>query len=76
MMPFEPGKRFGWCVLSPGIDDEWDVGHWNGEGWFNTMGVRIEPATGEKCARCWIVRTLGADPAHPTLCERCSGVLA
>ncbi|HWP66130.1 MAG TPA: isoleucine--tRNA ligase [Candidatus Limnocylindria bacterium] len=40
------------------------------------LGVRIEPAPGEKCARCWIVRPLGADAAHPSLCERCSGVLA
>jgi len=40
------------------------------------LGVRIEPATGEKCARCWIVRTVGTNPEHPTLCERCSGVLA
>jgi isoleucyl-tRNA synthetase len=40
------------------------------------LGVRIEPATGEKCARCWIVRTVGTNPEHSTLCERCSGVLA
>jgi isoleucyl-tRNA synthetase len=43
---------------------------------LDALGVRIEPAAGAKCARCWIVRSVGSDAAHPTLCERCSGVLA
>jgi isoleucyl-tRNA synthetase len=40
------------------------------------LGIRIEPASGAKCARCWIVRPVGGTPAHPTLCARCVGVLA
>ncbi len=40
------------------------------------LRVRIERATGEKCPRCWTVRTLGADPRHPEVCERCAAVLA
>ena len=40
------------------------------------LGVLVERATGAKCARCWLVRPLGADPRHPTLCSRCAGVLA
>jgi isoleucyl-tRNA synthetase len=40
------------------------------------LGVRIEPAPGEKCERCWIVRPVGSVAAHPTLCDRCARVLA
>jgi isoleucyl-tRNA synthetase len=40
------------------------------------LRVRIERATGEKCPRCWMVRTPGADARHPDVCERCAAVLA
>jgi len=43
---------------------------------LNGLGVRIEPAAGTKCERCWIVRAVGSTAGHPTLCERCTGVLA
>jgi isoleucyl-tRNA synthetase len=47
-------------------------------------GVRIEPdpaepvaaistAPGSKCARCWrVLPEVGAEPAHPALCQRCA----
>jgi isoleucyl-tRNA synthetase len=38
--------------------------------------VTIEKATGAKCERCWYVRPVGKNPVHPTLCERCTGVVA
>jgi isoleucyl-tRNA synthetase len=39
--------------------------------------VTVEPAPGEKCERCWLVLpTVGADPTHPTLCDRCSSVVS
>jgi isoleucyl-tRNA synthetase len=32
----------------------------------------VEPAAGEKCARCWrVLAEVGSEPAHPTLCLRC-----
>jgi isoleucyl-tRNA synthetase len=40
------------------------------------LGVRIEPASGEKCERCWIVRPVGVSDAHPKLCARCVEVVA
>ena len=40
------------------------------------LRVGIERAAGAKCARCWITRALGVDPAHPDLCERCAAVVA
>ena len=40
------------------------------------LRVRIERATGEKCPRCWMVRTLGVDARHPEVCDRCATVLA
>jgi isoleucyl-tRNA synthetase len=41
-----------------------------------SVEVEVEPATGEKCPRCWNFRRLGVDPTHPEVCERCAGVLA
>ncbi|OOR89422.1 isoleucine--tRNA ligase [Moraxella caviae] len=36
------------------------------------LGVRIAPAVGEKCVRCWHIRTdVGANAEHPELCGRC-----
>ena len=37
------------------------------------LGVAVKTAEGEKCDRCWMIHPqLGTDPAHPTLCPRCS----
>jgi isoleucyl-tRNA synthetase len=42
-----------------------------------TPGVRVEPATGTKCQRCWrFVPEVSADPAFAGLCSRCVGALA
>ncbi|MBE7059359.1 MAG: isoleucine--tRNA ligase [Ruminococcaceae bacterium] len=37
--------------------------------------VKVEEAKGEKCERCWLIRDLGTDPKHPTLCPRCASVM-
>ncbi|MDR3315309.1 MAG: isoleucine--tRNA ligase [Coriobacteriales bacterium] len=37
--------------------------------------VSVEVAAGEKCPRCWNIRTLAEDPAHPEVCSRCAAVL-
>jgi isoleucyl-tRNA synthetase len=38
-------------------------------------GARL--AEGEKCERCWrVLRDVGANPAHPTLCGRCCDAVA
>ncbi|MCL1847442.1 MAG: isoleucine--tRNA ligase [Coriobacteriia bacterium] len=37
--------------------------------------VTIDKAQGEKCPRCWNIRELGADLAHPEVCARCAEVL-
>ncbi|MGH7831466.1 MAG: class I tRNA ligase family protein, partial [Candidatus Binatia bacterium] len=38
--------------------------------------VVVSKADGEKCQRCWnYSRSVGTDPSHPTVCERCSRVL-
>ena len=40
------------------------------------VGVEVARAEGEKCERCWIYSdTVGKDPKHPTLCERCAKVV-
>lgn len=35
----------------------------------------VEPATGEKCPRCWNFRELGGSAAHPDVCARCAAAL-
>ncbi|BBO66177.1 isoleucine--tRNA ligase [Desulfosarcina alkanivorans] len=39
--------------------------------------VKVEPAGGEKCQRCWVYDdSVGKIADHPTICSRCSGALA
>ena len=35
----------------------------------------ITEAAGQKCPRCWNIRSLGADPHHADVCGRCAAVL-
>jgi isoleucyl-tRNA synthetase len=38
--------------------------------------IMVGPATDEKCQRCWIHdSSVGDDPAHPALCNRCKTVI-
>ena len=38
-----------------------------------SFAVRVMPAQGEKCARCWrVLEEVGSKAAHPTLCLRCA----
>ncbi len=40
------------------------------------VGVTVERAPGHKCQRCWkYLTTVGVEPAHPQLCERCARVV-
>jgi isoleucyl-tRNA synthetase len=37
------------------------------------VGVRVTPAPGEKCERCWkVLPEVGTIVAHPDLCQRCA----
>jgi isoleucyl-tRNA synthetase len=40
------------------------------------LRVRVQPAAGKKCERCWIHETsVGQNPEHPTICGRCRAAL-
>ena len=40
------------------------------------LGVTVCRADGEKCERCWMFsETVGSDPDHPTLCQRCAAIV-
>jgi isoleucyl-tRNA synthetase len=40
------------------------------------LAVQVTPATAPKCERCWHYREdVGHDPAHPTICGRCTSNL-
>jgi len=46
--------------------------HAVGEG----LTVVVEASSEEKCDRCWHYRDdVGVDPAHPTICGRCTSNL-
>ena len=37
------------------------------------LSITISKAEGEKCERCWkFTRSVGTNPAHPTLCKECA----
>ena len=37
------------------------------------FGIKVSKADGEKCERCWMYsKTVGLNPKHPTVCERCA----
>ncbi|MES1162014.1 MAG: class I tRNA ligase family protein, partial [Rhizobacter sp.] len=37
------------------------------------LAITVTPSTATKCERCWHYRDdVGADPAHPTICGRCT----
>jgi isoleucyl-tRNA synthetase len=41
-----------------------------------SFDIKVEPADGEKCERCWIFRdTVGQSVTYPTLCDRCVEVV-
>jgi isoleucyl-tRNA synthetase len=40
------------------------------------MAVKVTPSEAVKCERCWHWRNdVGQDPAHPTICGRCTSNL-
>jgi isoleucyl-tRNA synthetase len=40
-----------------------------------TAHVRVVPAAGDKCERCWKYLPLGTDHDHPTLCAPCAEIV-
>lgn len=45
------------------------------QGESSDISVEVGQTAGEKCPRCWNVRELGSDAAHPEVCARCAAVL-
>ena len=41
--PVRTGENFGPCLLGPGCDTEWVVGHWDGHGWYCNDGSAVSP---------------------------------
>jgi isoleucyl-tRNA synthetase len=43
---------------------------------IDNLSILVEPATGEKCERCWIYdHSIGTSLEHPTICSRCQDAL-
>ena len=45
------------------------------EGPDEEVTIEVSVAEGEKCPRCWNIRTLGGNEHHPDVCERCGNAL-
>jgi hypothetical protein len=42
--PVKPGDEyFGPCLLTPGVDDEWTIGRWCEDGWYDNDGLPLKP---------------------------------
>jgi hypothetical protein len=41
--PTKPGHSFGPCLLYPGVDNDWVVGRFNGDGWYDQDDYPIDP---------------------------------
>ena len=42
----------------------------------SAISTKVTPSTDAKCDRCWHYRAdVGHDPAHPTICGRCTSNL-
>ncbi|MDP1567861.1 MAG: class I tRNA ligase family protein, partial [Polaromonas sp.] len=42
----------------------------------DALSIRVRPSSDAKCDRCWHYRAdVGQDPAHPTICGRCTSNL-
>ena len=42
----------------------------------DALSIRVKPSSDTKCERCWHYRAdVGQDPAHPTICGRCTSNL-
>ncbi len=43
---------------------------------IQALKIKVAPAPGEKCERCWIYdTTVGSSASHPTVCKRCEDAL-
>ncbi|SDW04774.1 Isoleucyl-tRNA synthetase [Marininema mesophilum] len=41
------------------------------------LDVKVNPASGEKCQRCWMISpTVGTDETYPELCDRCADTVS
>ena len=64
------------CIVSAVTTAEGEGDGYKGEE-FEGLTVKVSPAAGEKCPRCWNHDvTIGTEGGHAELCERCAAVLA
>jgi isoleucyl-tRNA synthetase len=61
----------------PSLGDLFMVSSVEVSGGPDSVEVDVSRAVGEKCPRCWNIRTdVGSDARHPEVCARCADVLA
>jgi len=71
-----PDEAVAVLAARPALADLFMVASVSLKGGADAVSVDVTRAAGEKCPRCWNIRTdIGADAAHPDVCGRCAAVL-
>ena len=71
-----PDEAVAVLAARPALADLFMVGSVSLKGGADAVSVDVTRAAGEKCPRCWNIRTdIGSDAAHPDVCGRCAAVL-
>lgn len=64
-----------WAESEPAVEEGMFMEREEVEAVGGDVVAVVARAGGQKCERCWGFRTLGGVTAHPTLCDRCGGVV-
>ena len=76
LAPYANDLRSLFIVSSAVLNDGALQGEGVSSGEMEGLTVRVRPAEGPKCQRCWVHDvSVGSDPQHPAICSRCRGAL-
>ncbi|MDP2645505.1 MAG: isoleucine--tRNA ligase [Desulfobacterales bacterium] len=74
--PYAEDLRSIFIVSEALIGQETDLADSYESAEIGGLKIRVVPAAGDKCERCWVHDlSVGANPAHPTVCNRCCDTL-
>jgi isoleucyl-tRNA synthetase len=77
LQPFEPDLRSLFITSEASLVQNGDLDNAFESQEIDGLRIRVEPAAGEKCARCWVHEpTVGENAEHPAICSRCQENLA
>ena len=76
LLPFSGELRSLLIVSEATLIKDETIGDAVGGGQIAGLHIRVAPASGDKCERCWVHDTsVGTNSKHATICERCQKAL-